>query len=72
MSVNEVECEDIASACVRNNIIVAVCHVLRYYVWIYNFWLHLKDPPSPLVLLGLKGISYSITDIFHHVSKSEK
>ena len=41
MSVNEAECEDIASACIKNNTIVAVCHVLRYYVWIYNFRLHL-------------------------------
>ena len=29
MSVDEKECDDIANACEENNIILAVCHVLR-------------------------------------------
>ena len=30
MSTSESECEEIAKACIENNIICAVCHVLRY------------------------------------------
>jgi len=31
MSVDEEECEAIASACEESGVIVAVCHVLRYF-----------------------------------------
>ena len=31
MSVNEKECEEIAEACEKNGVILAVCHVLRYF-----------------------------------------
>ena len=34
--VTEEECREIASACKKNNIMLAVCHVLRYIAWAHK------------------------------------